>query len=204
MPSVIALLRPEAWLTGLSSKFKHYYPDLEDWLLVGHERRATSKDALDHLEWYCDPFYNECRAYGRLMESRLNGKAAVRCYGYMMLPDKYEQELKRRFGAGDWQRPSNEYEVPFSQRQNLRAIVKDMVFEQTDWTTGVKKKLGDLRRIHKRKVYVRDIKEENYVGGLLVDFSIALTEPRFMFDIKDPKWTHIEKSSERVAGEHVL
>lgn len=111
-----------------------------------------------------------------------------------MLPARYEEESRRRFGAGDWRQPANEYRVPVTQRQNLRPIVKDVMLEQTHWTARVKKKLGGLRKIYKRKIYVRDIKEENYVGGLLVDFSVALTEPHFMFDIKDWKWIHNQKT----------
>lgn len=62
MLSVTAFLGPEGWLTRLSSKFKYYDHHQDDSLLGGHTRKATPQDALDHLEWYFDPFYNECRA----------------------------------------------------------------------------------------------------------------------------------------------
>jgi hypothetical protein len=34
-----------------------------------------------------DLFFNECRAYGRLIDKKINGKVAVR-YGYLMIPAK--------------------------------------------------------------------------------------------------------------------
>jgi hypothetical protein len=36
-------------------------------------------------------------------------------------------------------------------------------------------------------VYPMDIRAPNYKDGLLVDFSVACTEPHFMFEIR-PKW----------------
>lgn len=51
----------------------------------------------DLLQAYMDPFYNECRAYGRLEEANLNGKVAVRCHGYMTFPAEYEEELVRGY-----------------------------------------------------------------------------------------------------------
>ncbi|KAI4281523.1 MAG: hypothetical protein L6R38_003627 [Xanthoria sp. 2 TBL-2021] len=70
-------------------------------------------------------------------------------------------------------------------RPPLRAIVKDLVLEDTQWTPRVANKmLQDLRKIRKLEIYVMNIKPENYKGGLLVDFSIALTDPHVVFDIK--------------------
>lgn len=154
---------------------------------------AAPKDALEHLEYYFAPFYNECRAYGRLVDANLNGKVAVRCHGYMTLPAHYEDELRHRFGVFIWERPSEESELPVSERQELQAVVKELILEDTIWIPRVvRKRLGDLKKVLKKQIYVRDIKPDNYVGGLLVDFSIAWTEPHFIFDIKPPYWTRVE------------
>ncbi|KAL8687615.1 MAG: hypothetical protein Q9218_006261 [Villophora microphyllina] len=175
--------------------FKYYDRTKENNLIVGRERAIAPQDALDHLDWYFDPFYKECRAYGRLLKSSLDAKVAVHCHGYMMLPARLENKLLRDFGAGDWQRPREEYKRPTSERQALKAIVKDLVLEKTVWDKRMARKaLGHLKKIRAEKIYVRDIKEDNYVGGLLVDFSVALTEPHFIFDIKPAHWVDIEKT----------
>ncbi|KAL8722932.1 MAG: hypothetical protein Q9181_007394 [Wetmoreana brouardii] len=183
----------------LPAKFKYYDIDETDDAIYGSERDAAPDDALKHLDYYFDPFYIKCRAYGRLVDAKLSGKIAVHCHGYMMLPASYEDELKRDFGAGDWRRPNKEYRKPISRRQSLRAIVKDLILEDREWTPkDVRKRLGDLKKMRMKGVFPKDIKKENYVGGLLVDFSIAFTEPHFIFDVKPPHWVDIEKRQDLV------
>lgn len=132
-----------------------------------------------------DPFYNECRAFGRIIESNQNGKIAVRCYGYLAIPAEREHELKQRFNVETWNRPDEEHA---SKRQPFRAIVKDLVLDTVPFTAKqVKKILGDLKRLRRLGIYPRDVQARNYVGGLLVDMSIAITEPHFLFNIR-PKW----------------
>lgn len=142
---------------------------------------------MDHLDYYCDPFYNECRAYGKLVEHNLNGEVAVRCHGYLMLSAEYEDQLDDRFPELelDRDRPSEEYEKPVSSRSPLRAIVKDLVLEETTWKPYVARRmLRDLRKMRQLGIYAMDIKAENYTGGKLVDFSVAITLPNFIFDVK--------------------
>ena len=88
----------------------------------------------DLLQAHSDPFYNECRAYGRLQDKNLNGKVAVRCHGYITLPASVEEQLKRKFLVSDWDRPGDEYSKPVSQRQPFRAIVKDLIQKETPRT----------------------------------------------------------------------
>ena len=59
---------------------------------MGKKEESISDDLL---QAHMDPFYNECRAYGRLEEANLNGKVAVRCHGYMTFPAEDEEELVR-------------------------------------------------------------------------------------------------------------
>ena len=59
---------------------------------MGKQEESISDDLL---QAHMDPFYNECRAYGRLEEANLNGKVAVRCHGYMTFPAEDEEELVR-------------------------------------------------------------------------------------------------------------
>lgn len=52
---------------------------------------------------------------------------------------------------------------------------------------SVKKILGDQKRMGKLGIYPMDVQARNYKGGLLVDFSVAMTEPHYLFVIK-PRW----------------
>jgi len=133
------------------------------------------------IRGHMDPFFNECRAYGRLIEKNINGIAAVRCYGYLMIPANKEDELRERFGVTSWNRPNKEYLEPISRRQPFRAIVKDLIIEDIPFTARIAKKmLLDLRRMRSFEVYNMDIQARNYKGGRLVDFSVAMTTSLFV------------------------
>lgn len=93
---------------------------------------AGNPAPLDHLDYYFDSFYNECRAYGKLVEAKLNGEVAVRCHGYLMLSHEQEDELDRRFGITDWNRPIEQYDMSPSKRPLLRAIVKNLILEDPE------------------------------------------------------------------------
>ena len=142
--------------------------------------------SLDKLHAHHDPFYNECRAFGQLETMKLNGKVAVRCHGYTTLPPSVEVELEQRFDVGEWER--EDYDKPVTKRAAFRAVVKDLVRDDTPLTHRVLKKIKkDLLLIRKQGVYPCDIKASNYKGGLLVDLSNALTEPHYLFEIR-PKY----------------
>lgn len=135
-----------------------------------------------------DPFFNECRAFGRIIEAGLNGKVAVPCYGHLTVSAKLEDELKRRFHVKNWHRPKSEYEEPVSRRQPFRAIVKTLFLTRLSMDSKlVGKALRDLKRIRRLKVYIMDIRARNYVAGTLVDLSNAITEEHYLFYIS-PIW----------------
>ncbi|KAL9039124.1 MAG: hypothetical protein Q9214_005004 [Letrouitia sp. 1 TL-2023] len=162
-----------------------YYDDESDLVGLGHR---MSRISLDILHAHSDPFYNECRAYGRLVEMKLNGKVAARCHGYITLPAEMEGELWRKFQVGDWDRPEEEYDQPVTKRQALRAIVKDLIQIETQSNEKeIKRMLTDLKRIRRQGIFPMDIFARNYKGGLLVDLSSAITEPHFLFNIM-PDW----------------
>lgn len=77
--------------------------------LVTEENNLVPNDLL-HA--HMDPFFNECRAYGRLIEASQNGKIAVRCYGHMSIPADKEEELSQKFNIQAWDRPGEEYARP--------------------------------------------------------------------------------------------
>ncbi len=136
-----------------------------------------------------DPFYNECRAYGRLIECHVNGKVAVRCHGHMAIPAAREEELAQRFEVYAWDRPDDDLKLSVSKRQPFRAIVKDLI--EDDRPLNEKKLVRmrkDLLMMHKLGVYPQDVQARNYGGGLLLDFSIAITKPHWVFETKRPWW----------------
>ena len=97
----------------------------------------------DLLEAHCDPFFRECRAYGRLEERKLNGKVAARCYGYITIPSKEEKLFGRKFQVWQWDRPDEDWSKPTSERQPFRAIVKELILKDAPLTGRVA--VGSLR-----------------------------------------------------------
>ena len=135
-----------------------------------------------------DPFFNECRSYGKLIEKKLNGKVAVYCHGYIALPAEREDELKRRFNVEEWDRPDDHYALPTNRRPPLRAIVKKLIRDDVPLSKkSAAKMLRDLKNMRRVGVYPMDVQERNYKGGLLVDMSIAMVKPHYLFDIR-PSW----------------
>ncbi|KAH9905155.1 kinetochore Sim4 complex subunit FTA2-domain-containing protein [Xylariomycetidae sp. FL2044] len=154
------------------------------------QQHLTSED----LKPYRDKFYNECRAYGRLQETG-HERLSVKCYGYIILTPKQENDLAEKGGlrtsktvkVGDelvisaidnplerWTEELNDYP--------LRAIVKELVDLDTHGgyrlnKSMVSKMIRDLDTIHRLGIRVGDIKSDNYLRGVMIDFSRASTVP---------------------------
>ncbi|KAK0512431.1 hypothetical protein JMJ35_005559 [Cladonia borealis] len=181
--------------------FKFYDIEEDRAALLDRENEQVSDDLL---RAHSDPFYNECRAYGRLEEKKLNGKVAVYCYGYITISADKEDQLEREFDVVDWDRPGEEYDKPVSQRQPFRAIVKDLVLKDVPLSAKIADKmLTDLRRIRRTGVYPGDIVLRNYKAGLLIDFSTARTEPFYLFNLRPGRQTQILKDSDLYMWERI-
>ena len=154
---------------------------------------------------HMDPFFSECRAYGRLNEEGLNGEVAVRCYGFVTIPAEHEDEMKQNFDVHEWNRPRSEYKKVPHRRQPLRAIVKDLVTEDVPLTKLVADKiLKDLKTMHKVGVYTMDVQKRNYKNGLLLDFSVSITTPHYLFVIK-PRWrVRVYKRADLVSWQRMV
>ena len=143
---------------------------------------------ISRIHAHMDPFYNECRAYGRLVEAGLNGKIAVRCYGHLTLPAAIEDELDQKFEVDTWDRPDEDFDKSVSERQPLRAIVKELIRNDLSFTAkDVNKMLRHLKRLRQLGIYPMDVAARNYRAGLLIDFSAAMTEPHYLFETR-PEW----------------
>ena len=143
---------------------------------------------IEIIRFQTDPFYNECCAYDRLTECHVNGKIAVRCHGHMPISDAREEELDRRFAVYAWSRPEGDSELSVSKRQSFRAIVKDLI--EDDLRLNEKQ----LIKMHNLGVYPQDVQERNHGGGLLLDFSIAITKPYWVFETKMSWWIRTLKN----------
>ncbi|KAI0447657.1 kinetochore Sim4 complex subunit FTA2-domain-containing protein [Xylaria telfairii] len=141
-------------------KLRHSTPNGDD-LLAG-----------DLLRYQLHPFYAECRALGLLKEKNKNGELAVRCHGYASIPLAVEQQIRKQFGLDDWNRK------PEDEGQPLWAIVKNYICSDSvcggEELSVMRTKLQQLNDIG---IYHMDIKEDNYRGGQLFDFSAAITRP---------------------------
>ncbi|KAI1740341.1 kinetochore Sim4 complex subunit FTA2-domain-containing protein [Xylaria scruposa] len=71
--------------------------------LIGNEHLLEDVVVRHQL----DPFFAECRAFGRLVEENKDDKLAVRCHGYIFLPRAVECQIEQQFGISDWNRVYN-------------------------------------------------------------------------------------------------
>ena len=145
---------------------------------------AVRKLSIKTIRFHSDPFFNECRAYGRLIDHGVNEKVAVRWHGYLDIPAAREEELAQRFDVYEWDRPA---EDTGSKTKPLRAIVKDLVQDHNPLNERVFGRMRkDLLKMRRLGVHPQDVYLRNYGGGLLLDFSIAITTPHFVFEVDEP------------------
>ena len=145
------------------------------------------------MAYHTDPFYAECRAYGRVNDNKKKGSVTreivVPCHGFLFLKDKDKALLRER--GVDF--AEEQLDHALARRTvgtyQVRAIVKSLASRESgvslDRLGGI---LRDIRLLNKLKVYNRDIRIENFKDGRLVDFGSSLTEPNCLleaFDLKD-------------------
>ncbi len=159
--------------------------------MLDEEKEAATPELV---RAHRDPFYNECRAYGRINEAGLNGKVAVHCFGFLILPAAKEAYFEQKFDITSWDRPDDEYEKPVARRTPFRAIVKNLVETDVEFTKkDLCSMLRHLKMLAEQGVWPIDILARNYRAGLLLDFSAAVTEPHFFFETRLPKQVESEK-----------
>ena len=158
----------------------------------------------DELAFHTDPFFAECRAYGRIEEARTKEKrirkVAARCYGFLVLGAREEERLKRN-GFDLWPEtlpPGDEYRV-MAEGSPVRALVKEYIAHDPDpdlrTMNGM---LRDIRFLNRHKCLNRDIKRDNYRDGLLVDFGCAWTEPHCLIRLASKERVETWKKTDRV------
>ncbi|KAH9905198.1 kinetochore Sim4 complex subunit FTA2-domain-containing protein [Xylariomycetidae sp. FL2044] len=147
---------------------------------------VTDEEAAFHV----DPFFAECRAYGRIKERQKDGtiteKIAAECYGFLGLGNEYESKLvKMGIHQSDlWDIPEDDDYRMRATGSPIRAIVKEYIEDETVFKVGnCRKMLAHLRLLKDIGITHRDIREDNYKGGLLVDFGSTYTEPHCIMNI---------------------
>ena len=84
----------------------------------------------------------------------------------------------------------------------MRATIKDLVRKDIPLTGKVADKiLRDMKRMRKCGVYVGEVYPRNYMAGLLVDMSVAKTEPYYLFKLRPGFQTELHKMSDLYAWE---
>ncbi|KAK7962470.1 uncharacterized protein PG986_003295 [Apiospora aurea] len=142
---------------------------------------------LEEILCYTDPFFAECRAYGRIHDAR--GKSgnrsalAVKCHGYLYLSkddETFLTELGVDLGIDIL---DDSLRKALGQDGRVRAIVKDMAPESSGVTArSLTKVLRRVRALNRLNIFNRDIRLENFRGGLLVDFGSSWTKPHIVLD----------------------
>lgn len=136
-----------------------------------------------------DPFFAECRAYGRIEEIYQKQRShktekdllAAPCYGYLFISQAQADRIARVFPSYSTPLAEGDEDLP------IRALVKQYIPEPSlDLKKrSVKRMLRHLKIMNQHGLFPIDIRVENYRGGLLVDFGQALTEPSCVLRVVD-------------------
>ena len=156
------------------------------------------------VAFHTDPFYAECRAYGRIKEAQDKGllkrQIVIPCLGYILLQDKYREILEQsgidlEEGCLDDDVEPLSPEPSSRLRRPIRAIVKELASQDSGVNPkSLNKILRDIKKLNKLEIYNRDIRIDNFKDGKLVDFGSSWTEPHcFMHsaDKEQPKETRL-------------
>lgn len=151
---------------------------------------------LDMIRWHADPFFAECRAYGRIQEEeakatkRPRKQIAAHSYGFIESTEedkRLEDFVRARkidldYPEGTSLNDRNAYP--------LRAIVKEFVDGDlgvpSTRSGGARMLLGRIKALNRMGVYNGDIRSSNIKNGLLLDFGLARTEPHCLFHERLP------------------
>lgn len=142
---------------------------------------------LDTAAYYTDPFYAECRAYGRINEAMkkrvLKSDIAVPCHGFLFLRANDQEALKNLdidLGLEDM---DLDYQKSTIGGLRARAIVKDIASSDSGVNSkSIRKILSNVITMNKAGIYNMDIRIDNFRDGKVVDFGSSWTEPHALLD----------------------
>ncbi|GAP93410.2 hypothetical protein SAMD00023353_12500040 [Rosellinia necatrix] len=145
---------------------------------------------LEKALFYTDPFYAECRAYGRIKEAtdkgEITGKIATKCHGYIFLGAKDQRWLEDQ-GINLGTENLNDELLPIiGGAGKPRAIVKDFEIAGPSLNARapqqIRKMFRNIWLLNRLGIYNRDVRAENFRDGWLVDFDISYTLPHDVYE----------------------
>ncbi|KAF4955041.1 hypothetical protein FSARC_11948 [Fusarium sarcochroum] len=138
----------------------------------------------DTAAYYTDPFYAECRAYGRIRDTLEKKRkhrvaaAVVPCHGFLFLSPKDQQALERRGidlrpqdGINFTPRDVNvDYQKSAIGGFRARAIVKDVWSSDSGvHTANLKKILDDIVSMNAIGIYNMDIRLDSFCDARIIE-----------------------------------
>ncbi|KAK7728804.1 hypothetical protein SLS63_006412 [Diaporthe eres] len=194
-------LEPFRGTTTADIKFIEFIGNGEDMDSKFWKVRIDGKVFALKVDWidYLDPFNCECRVYGRLKEEHRE-ELAVRAHGYVLLTKGQEEHITAVLDEYvDWEdhRSGLFKRMEDHRHEPLRAIVKDYVESTVPWAASqVPQMYPDLEELHKLGILVSVFDQGNYLGGKLVDFSMAWTVYHICIDRALPVSVNVLRSCE--------
>lgn len=161
--------------------------------MLDREDRDFREDAqiMNIFAEYSEPFYCECRAYGRLKETGRED-LTVKSFGYIFLNEEHERIMMKQFGnhslyfngsmdnesSDEWNRcrfvGKDERAPP------IRGIVKELGQGTENLTTPLAKSLlKDIKEFQRLGIISLDVALRQVINGKLSDFSQAITIPHY-------------------------
>jgi hypothetical protein len=164
---------------------------------------------LDTAAYYTDPFYAECRAYGRIREATdgkiLKPDVAVPCHGFVFLESKDQEALANRnidLGLGSVDMDYQRFTIG---GLRARAIVKEIASSKSGITSAsIRKILGKVVSMNKAGIYNMDIRIDNFRDGRVVDFGSSWTEPHALLDSLSYEAATESKLADRVMFDQMI
>lgn len=164
---------------------------------------------MDTAANYTDPFYAECRAYGRIHEAlsrkELRPDVVVPCHGFLFLHERDEKILNNKKVNLELDKVPLEYQQCAVGGCRARAIVKDLASSETGVNEkSLRKILRGITTLNRLKIYNMDIRLENYRDGQIVDFGSSWTEPHMLLDALNDKASSDSRLADRVMFDQMV
>ncbi|KAI1739228.1 kinetochore Sim4 complex subunit FTA2-domain-containing protein [Xylaria scruposa] len=171
--------------------FKFIDPQSQIWELPSRLREAYP---LEKLMVYTDPFYAECRAYGRIKEAvdrgEIREKIAAKCHGYIFLNSIDEKWLINHGIDLGTKILDDQLRQIVGGAGKPRAIVKDFEIAGPDLDEQtpqqIRRSFRSIWQLNQLGIFNRDVRTENFRNGWLVDFDTSYTLPHAIYSTLSP------------------
>ncbi|CAH0020135.1 unnamed protein product [Clonostachys rhizophaga] len=185
--------------------FKFYDPMKSEYFwepLIGN-------GSLHTAAYYTDPFYNECRAYGRIREATKErpkiSDAVTRCYGFLFLNDRDQRYLEQKECDLGLKKVDLAYQRQTAGGDRPRAIVKSLASSDHGITElNLRKILDRIYTLNREGIYNLDVRLDNIKDGKLVDFGSSWTEPHRLLNALDDGAAYSYRTTDRVMFDEML